>query len=106
MTGINETDLVIACVDALAKYIEENGEIRMPLAVVPRSSIGKSIDPPSKREEPVKSPSGGARKSSPQGAHHSAPDAPTGSGHRKHFSSIHGLSEDPAAYRAPSRPKH
>ena len=33
---LNETQLAQACVEALVEYIEEHGEIRLPLAVIPK----------------------------------------------------------------------
>lgn len=39
LTGINETNLVVSCVEALLDYIDEHGEISMPLAVLPKSAL-------------------------------------------------------------------
>lgn len=38
---LTETALAIAAVDALCDYIEEHGEIRMPLVVLPKSAVQK-----------------------------------------------------------------
>lgn len=46
LTGINETNLVISCVEALIEYIETHGEIRMPLAVIPRSELNQETTTP------------------------------------------------------------
>ena len=44
-TGINETNLVISCVEALLDYIETHGELTMPLAVLPKSKLNKDAQP-------------------------------------------------------------
>lgn len=37
---MTETNLAEACVEALVEYIERNGEITLPLAIVPKSELG------------------------------------------------------------------
>ncbi len=39
--GLSETTLAEACVEALIRYIEEHGEIRMPLSIIPTSELEK-----------------------------------------------------------------
>lgn len=36
---LNESQLSEACVEALIEYIEEHGEITLPLAIVPKSLL-------------------------------------------------------------------
>lgn len=39
--GLNETTLAEACIEALVRYIEEHGEIRLPLSVIPTAELKK-----------------------------------------------------------------
>ena len=41
ITGANESSLVAACVESLVSYIEEHGEITLPLMVLPKSALKK-----------------------------------------------------------------
>jgi len=50
VTGLSETAIVMACVEAALVYIEAHGEVRLPLAVIPKSEAGP-FDPSRKRKE-------------------------------------------------------
>jgi len=41
MVGLTETTLAEACIEALVRYIEEHGEIRLPLSVIPTVELKK-----------------------------------------------------------------
>ena len=51
---LSETALAEACVEALVEYIEENGQITLPLAIIPKSSLPKKTDNSSPLEEHVR----------------------------------------------------
>lgn len=42
LTGMGETQFVKAAIKALVEYVRENGEITLPLAIVPKSERKKS----------------------------------------------------------------
>jgi hypothetical protein len=44
IVGLSETAMAEACVEALIEYIEANGEIRLPLVVVPEREWEKKSD--------------------------------------------------------------
>lgn len=46
IVGLNETTLVEACVDALIDYVEEHGELTMPLVVLPKNAANRRPPPP------------------------------------------------------------
>jgi len=41
IVGLTETSLAEACIEALVRYIEEHGEIRLPLSVIPTVELEK-----------------------------------------------------------------
>jgi len=43
LVGLSETTLAEACIEALIHYIEEHGEIRLPLSVVPTAELKKGL---------------------------------------------------------------
>lgn len=45
IVGLNETTLVEACVDALIDYVEEHGELTMPLVVMPKKAASRRMPP-------------------------------------------------------------
>lgn len=63
-TGLDEPTALRACVNALIEYIETHGEIRLPLAVIPKSKAATqpaaATDAPSarKRTGPTDNPHG------------------------------------------------
>lgn len=68
-TGVDEADLIRWCIEALLDYVEENGEITLPLIVKPKSAENRPQLPsepyPPHREEHMimeDSPSGSSKK--------------------------------------------
>jgi hypothetical protein len=39
VTGVSESSLIAACVEALVNYVESHGEITLPIVVVPKSAL-------------------------------------------------------------------
>jgi len=54
MTGIEEPTIVRACLEAFVEQVKREGEIRLPLAVVPKSELKKN-DPPRPGRQPISS---------------------------------------------------
>ena len=53
---LSDSQLAEACVEALVEYIEEHGEITLPLALVPKSA-GKKVSAPRFRTGGIETPS-------------------------------------------------
>lgn len=45
LTGLDEATALRACVSAFIEYVEENGGIWLPLAILPKSTVKKSLPP-------------------------------------------------------------
>lgn len=53
ITGLDEPTIIRACIEAFIDHVESTGEIRLPLAVIPKSEAGKKTSggAPSAREK-------------------------------------------------------
>jgi len=45
ITGLGETQFINQAIEAFVQYVREHGEITIPLAIVPRSSLKKALPP-------------------------------------------------------------
>lgn len=70
LTGMGETQFVKASIRALIEYVREHGEIRLPLAIVPKSELKQKLRTPATTQLP-------ARGSAPIVPHMDPPTAST-----------------------------
>lgn len=58
-TGLEDAQFVKAAIRAFVEHVREHGEIRLPLAIVPKSELHRGPSPPGKLPAPAKQQVGG-----------------------------------------------